>query len=512
MVAQASRSSRSEQFVGNDKVLFGIIFGVLGFWLFAQTTLNISPVMAEDLGVETSVMNIAVSITALFSGIFIVVVGGLADRLGRVRMTMIGFILSIVGSLLVGLAPAGALAETILMLGRILQGLSAAFIMPATLALIKAYWDGPARQRAVSLWSMGSWGGSGFAALFGGLMADNVGWRWIFFAGAALSLLGMFMVAGTPESKAPPKAGYKFDLAGVLSFMVFMVALQVFVTQGGNMGWASLPSLALLVISIVFAVLFFRIESGNDNAFVDFGLFRNMTYTGATISNFLLNATAGILIVAMTLVQVGGDMTAQEAGFLTIGYAITIVAFIRVGEKLLQRFGPRRPMLWGSLIVGAAVICLMFTNLTVESYKILSAVGFSLFGLGLAFYATPSTDAALSALPDDQAGSGSGIYKMASSLGASFGVAISATVYTALSEGSPAIEWIEGVITYVGRQDNVNVREAAFAAFGVNLLFVVLAIISIMVTIPERKTDGETVTQPEVATNNPAAGTSEANA
>ena len=234
MVAQASRSSRSEQFVGNDKVLFGIIFGVLGFWLFAQTTLNISPVMAEDLGVETSVMNIAVSITALFSGIFIVVVGGLADRLGRVRMTMIGFILSIVGSLLVGLAPAGALAETILMLGRILQGLSAAFIMPATLALIKAYWDGPARQRAVSLWSMGSWGGSGFAALFGGLMADNVGWRWIFFAGAALSLLGMFMVAGTPESKAPPKAGYKFDLAGVLSFMVFMVALQVFVTQGGT--------------------------------------------------------------------------------------------------------------------------------------------------------------------------------------------------------------------------------------------------------------------------------------
>src|SRR5690625_1779890 len=93
-----SSVTASEEFVGNDKVLFGIIFGVLAFWLFAQTTLNIAPVMANDLGVETSIMNIAVSITALFSGIFIVVFGGLADRLGRVKVVMWGFYLSIAGS------------------------------------------------------------------------------------------------------------------------------------------------------------------------------------------------------------------------------------------------------------------------------------------------------------------------------------------------------------------------------------------------------------------------------
>src|SRR5690606_22731464 len=151
--------------------------------------------------------------------------------------------------------------------------------------------------------------------------------------------------------------------------------------------------------SIVFGVLFFRIESGNPDGFVDFNLFRNLTYTGATISNFLLNATAGILIVAMTLVQVGGGMTAQEAGFLTIGYAVAIVAFIRVGAKLPQRSGPRRPMIWGSLIVGADIVCLMPTNLMLDTYRVLAVAGFALFGLGLAFYATPSTDAALSALP-----------------------------------------------------------------------------------------------------------------
>jgi MFS transporter, DHA2 family, multidrug resistance protein len=240
-------------------------------------------------------------------------------------------------------------------------------------------------------------------------------------------------------------------------------------------------------VSVLFAVLFFRTESRNPNAFVDFQLFKNTTYTGAAISNLLLNAVAGILIVSMTLVQLGGAMTAQEAGLLTLGYAIAIVAFIRVGEKLLQRFGPRKPMIWGSLIVGASILLLMPTYVLLDSYKVLAMVAFTLFGLGLAFYATPSTDAALANLPDDQAGSGSGIYKMASSLGASFGVAIAAAIITALSADTAAAGWIAGVITFVGRQDNLPVRQAALFAFGANLPMVVAAIVSIMLTVPEGK-------------------------
>lgn len=476
---------------GNDRLLFGIILGVLAFWLFAQTTLNISPLMAQDLGVQQSLMNIAVSITALFSGIFIVVMGGLADRIGRVKIVQWGFMFSIAGSLLIALAPTGAMGSTFLMLGRICQGFSGAFIMPASLALVKEYWDGAARQRAVSLWSMGSWGGSGFAALFGGLMAQNLGWRSIFFASAVISLIGMLMVRGTPESRAEAKVGYKFDLGGVVTFMITMVALQILATQGAAFGWTSLPSLSLLALAVIFGVIFFRIESGNSNAFVNFGLFRNMTYTGATISNFLLNGVAGILIVSMTLLQVGGNMDAQQTGLLTLGYAIAIVAFIRVGEKLLQRFGPRKPMIWGSLIVGASILLLMQTNLMLDTYKLLAILAYTLFGLGLAFYATPSTDAALSNLPSDQAGAGSGIYKMASSLGASFGVAISAAVFTALSGDNSSVAWIEGVISYVGRQDNLAVREAAFFALGVNLLMVVAAIVSIVVTVPKGKPSDE---------------------
>ena len=96
-------------------------------------------------------------------------------------------------------------------------------------------------------------------------------------------------------------------------------------------------------------------------------------------------------------------------------------------------------------------------------------------------------DAALSNLPDDQAGSGSGIYKMASSLGASFGVAISAAIFTALN-GSDGTNWLDGVITFAGRQDNLAVRQAAMVALAFNLLMVVAAVVSIMLTIPKHGT------------------------
>lgn len=197
--------------------------------------------------------------------------------------------------------------------------------------------------------------------------------------------------------------------------MIVMIALQVLVSKGSELGWTSMASMVLIVVIVAFGIAFFRIENGKEGALIDFRLFRNSTYTGATISNLLLNGVAGMLIVSLMLLQIGGGLSVQAAGLLTLGYAIAIVAFIRVGEKLLQRFGPRKPMIWGCIIVGISIALLLPTNLMADTYKILAIISYTLFGVGLAFYATPSTDAALSNLPESQAGAGSGIYKMASS-------------------------------------------------------------------------------------------------
>lgn len=312
MSSMANASPRPYQ--GNDKLLIGLILGVLTFWLFAQTTLNVAPGMQKDLGLDASMMNIAVAITALFSGMFVVVVGGLADRFGRVKVMQVGLWLSMAGSLLIGLTPTGELSTLTLLTGRALQGLSAACIMPSSLALMKSYWDGAARQRAINLWSIGSWGGSGLCSLFGGLVAQNFGWRYIFFASIAVAVASLLLIRATPESKAEPQGQYRFDLAGVLTFMVAMVALQIFVSQGNKLGWSSPLILGLGAVSLVFSILFFRIESRTQHGFVDFKLFSNPTYAGATISNFLLNSVAGTLLVSLQLVQRGGNLSAQQAG------------------------------------------------------------------------------------------------------------------------------------------------------------------------------------------------------
>ena len=475
---------------GTDKLILGIVLAVITFWLFAQTTLNIAPVMAKDLKISHGLNNIAVTITALFSGLFIVVAGGLADRVGRVKITNIGLLFSVVGSLLIVISPSGT--AVFLLAGRILQGLSAACIMPATLALMQAYYEGKARQRAISFWSIGSWGGSGFSALFGGLIASSIGWRWIFVFCILVSIVSYFLIRGTPESKATATVEKSFDWDGLISFIIALLSLNIVIGQGSALGWFSTAILIGWAIFIIATIIFFRIETRRKNSFVDLSLFKNKTFSGATLSNFLLNGAAGTLLVSLALVQEEAGLSSLQSGLITIGYLVAILSTIRVGEKLLQKMGPRKPMLLGCFITGVGILLTSFTFLLAGEYIIVAFIGFTLFGVGLGFYATPSTDAAVSNVPGDKAGSASGIYKMASSLGAALGVAISAAIFYGLSKmkGTPPMADV-----FMGRTDNIDVRYAAGLALLFNVFMVVVAIIAILITVP--KTVRQKISQPK---------------
>ncbi|MDY5148278.1 MFS transporter [Actinotignum sanguinis] len=472
---------------GTEKLLWGIVLAVVTFWLFAGTAATVAPNIMEDLGsVDAAGMNLAVSITGLFSGLFMVLMGGLADKIGRVRITLLGIVLNAAGSLLLIFA-AGGVALPLLLTGRAIQGLGAACIMPASMALVKAYWDGPARQRAVSMWSIGSWGGSGLAAIFGGTVVQFVGWRGIFIASIIISVLAFLMILGTPENRVESTGPRKsFDAIGLVLFIAGTLGLMIVLLYGSKLGWGSAATLLLTALAVVSYALFFGWERKQTNPFIDFALFKNTTFTGATISNFLVNGTIGMLIISQQVIQLAGHKadgslySAFDAGLLSLGYGVCIIAFIRIGEKLLQRFGPRKPMIWGCLITIVACGLLMTTHLLIGQYVLMAVIAYCLFGLGLAFYATPSTDAALSNLPASQAGSGSGIYKMASSLGGAIGTAISLAVFYGL-QGAP----VPDVIAMSGRTDNSSIRLAAMVALGVSLVFLLLAIVSITTTVPK---------------------------
>ncbi|WP_167628470.1 MFS transporter [Listeria valentina] len=456
---------------GTNRLIIGIVFGVLTFWLFAQSMVNIVPAIQSDIGISSDLLNIAISLTALFSGIFIVVAGGLADKFGRMKLTYIGLILSILGSLLIVLAH----GPLLLIIGRVIQGLSAACIMPATLSLMKTYFDGKDRQRALSYWSIGSWGGSGFCSFVGGAIATYMGWRWIFIISIIIALLGMLLIKGTPESKvAQTESKGRFDTWGLVTFVIAMVCLNLVITRGSTFGWTSPTTIIMILVFLISAFFFFRIELRQTSGFIEFSLFKNMAYSGATLSNFLLNAAAGTLVVANTYVQVGRGFTAFQSGLLTLGYVVCVLAMIRVGEKLLQKIGARKPMIFGSLITAIGIALMAMTFLPNLIYLIFVFVGYAFFGLGLGIYATPSTDTAVSNSPEDKVGVASGIYKMASSLGGSFGVAISATVY--------------GVIAASG-----NIEVAAMVGLLTNVAFCVLSLIAVIFMTPHTKKAVQTV-------------------
>lgn len=262
-----------------------------------------------------------------------------------------------------------------------------------------------------------------------------------------------------------------------------MICLQLFISKGGSLGWTSVTSLLLLAGAIIPFILFWQYETKSTNHFFDFTLFKNKIFSGAIICNFLMNGTAGIIIVALTLMQTAASDTAQEAGLLTMGYAVSVIIFIRAGERLMRKMGARKPMVWGSLIVAAATILLMQTHVMTGTYRILAFIAFTLFGTGLAFFATPATTAALSNLPAEQSGAGAGIFKMASSLGAGFGIAIAAGIFTAVSKSTEAMEWFPNIFS--GRQDNVHFRLAGILALTSVLAFALLSAIVAQLKIPK---------------------------
>ncbi|MCE4955985.1 MFS transporter [Macrococcoides caseolyticum] len=447
---------------GGNKLVLGIVLSILTYWLFAQSLIIVVLDLKKHFDTSLDMINIAVSLTGLFSGMLVVGAGGLADKIGRVKVTQFGLILSIIGSALMIMTH----NPLLLIIGRAIQGISAACLMPATLSIIKAYYDDEDRQRALSYWSFGSWGGSGLCSLFGGLVAKQFGWEWIFIISIVISIIAMILIHGTPETKSDEPNDMKFDIFGLITLILVLLSLNIAITQGGSLGLLNPVFLGLVALSVVSFIAFIMIEKRQANPLIDFDIFRNKQYTGAVISNYLLNAVAGTLIVANTYIQEALGFSQSKTGMLSIFYVITVLSMIIIGEKLLQKMGAKKPMILGSAIVLVGIIMISLTFLPETIYVISCVIGFGLFGLGLGLYATPSTDTAIATSPEEKVGVASGIYKMASALGGAFGIAISLAIYHFF-------------------QEPLGLAGSAMIALLANGAMALISLIAIWITVPK---------------------------
>ena len=148
----------------------------------------------------------------------------------------------------------------------------------------------------------------------------------------AVAVLSLLLLRGTPESKAEPTARQSFDWVGLITFIITMVALNVVIGQGATLGWLSPTILLLTAVFLVSSIVFLKIEADHANGFVDLTLFGNTIFSGATLSNFLLNGAAGTLLVVLTLVQEAAGLSSLQSGLLTVGYGVCLAMERKPGK------------------------------------------------------------------------------------------------------------------------------------------------------------------------------------
>jgi DHA2 family multidrug resistance protein-like MFS transporter len=153
----------------------------------------------------------------------------------------------------------------------------------------------------------------------------------------AVAIASYLLIRGTPESVIEAEERKPFDWFGLTTFIAAMVALNVVIGQGAALGWTSPTVLFLTALFIVSAAFFLRTEIRSSSGFVDLTLFSNATYSGATLSNFLLNGAAGTLLVTLTLVQQEAGLSSLQSGLLTVGHLIAILSQFESGKNSCRR-------------------------------------------------------------------------------------------------------------------------------------------------------------------------------
>lgn len=448
-------------------VLFAMCIGVSIYWLFALSMGPLLPSIGNDLGVKIPDLALPMSLAGLVSGIFIMPAGGLADRVGRLLMTRIGLAVGFVGMVLCGMAN----SIELLIAGRFLQGLAAAIIMPATLGLVKVYYDDESRPKALSYWSMATFGCASVSSIFGGLIATSLGWRWAFLLAIPFVVMAFWLLRSAPESKVASAKNKPFDSLGFAVLIVGLLSLNLFVSKGNTWGWTSVNALAALGIFVVMLLIFIPVERRHAMPIADLSLFNRKVFTGATIANFFINTLLGILVVLLTYLQKGRGLSAMTAALLTLSYTATVLSLIRVGEKMGKKTGPRLPMVLGGLCFAVTAVLLACTFIEDNTtYFTLVFIGMGFMGTGLGLFATPATNTAVGEAPVDKAAAAGGIFKMGSSLGGAFGIAIHLAVFG-------------GVLA-----STQNIHVAAQYGIGMGVVAALLsALVSFVVVRPNKK-------------------------
>jgi EmrB/QacA subfamily drug resistance transporter len=384
-----------------------------------NTVVNVAlPSIQDDLGASLSGLEWTVNAYTLAFAVLLVTGGRLGDILGRRRMFLFGVVVFALSSASIGLSP----NESWLVAGRALQGIGAAFMMPATLSIITVTFPPEERGKAIGTWAGVSALALAIGPVVGGALAEYVSWRAIFFLNLPVAVGAVAVTLFATHESRDDSHEHSIDWPGIAALSVGLSALVLALVEGNAWGWGSGRIVALLAVAVVALAGFFAIEPRVREPMVDFSLFRSRTFLGANGVAFIVSFAmfAMFFFTALYMQNILG-YSPIEAGVRFLPSTLMIVLIAPLAGRLTDRVGPR-PLIVGGLSLVTFALFLQ-TRIDVGTGYGLLLPAFILMGIGMALVMSPMSTAAMNAVVPEKAGVGSGILSMNRMVGATFGVA-----------------------------------------------------------------------------------------
>jgi EmrB/QacA subfamily drug resistance transporter len=461
--------------------------GAVAFGLFMimldNTVVNVAlPAIQRDLGIGLSELEWIVTGYALTFAALMLTGGKLADLLGRRLIFVVGLAIFTASSLACGMADTGG----VLIGARIVQGVGAALMNPATLSIISATFPPQQRGMAIGIWAGVSALALAIGPLIGGLLTEHVGWSWIFFVNVPVGILGIAASFLLIDESKDTSAEQRLDLPGLLSSGIGLFALTYALIEGNSYGWSSGRIVAGFVIAVVSLAVFVLLELRQRVPMLDLTLFQDGTFTGANIVMLLVAlAMFGVFFFVSLYMQNVLGYSAVQAGASFLPMTVLIVLVAPIAGKVSDRFGSR--WLMGSGLTLLAVSLLIFSRLDTNSSFWDILPGLIVGGFGMALSMTPTAAAVMRAVPTDKAGVGSAVLNSMRQVGGSLGIAVIGAIvasYVSARPGTP-----EALPQFVDGFQHALVVAAGIAVVG--------AVVAITLVRPHARPERAAV--PEVA-------------
>jgi EmrB/QacA subfamily drug resistance transporter len=378
------------------------------------------PAIQADFGLSTTVLGWVITAYTLTFGGCLLAAGRLADRVGRRRAFTAGLVLFMVASLACGWAPSGGA----LVAARAVQGLGAALVAPAALALLTtARPDGRARARALGWWTAAAAGGGASGWVLGGLLSGLLDWRWVFFVNvpicAAAVALGLRVL---PERReASPE---RLDIPGALLATAGLGALVLALTLAQSRGVAGTDTLIALGAAATLLWAFTRVEARAADPLLGRAVLRRPRVLEPNLVAVVLTAatTPPMFLCTLYAQQVLG-LGPVAAGLLFPPFNLAVVAGSLAGPRIAAALGERRAMAGGLLGVTAGALALFAVAPGASPLPSLLG-GFVLMGTGLGVASVASTARGTAALPGADQGLASGLLTTSAQVGTVLGLAV----------------------------------------------------------------------------------------